>query len=312
MKTFIQYLNEISPQVAARAFGARTYRTYANPSEHGAKQAGKDFEHMRKRADAAGLKPDDITKDVERGIEREFDKTPDIRIKQTIGDRKGGKAFELLKRIKKHTSLQNEDTLDEISLQKAARAVGARLARTQANPSEYGVKQMSRNLDHVIKKAKPSGADITGEPVMGWSKKGYEDEMKKTPKIRIKTAIEQGKGGEDSKLAKRIRDYEKERFSEDTLDEISPQVAARAYGGRSMRTQVNPSEYGRQKTMDAYKRYTKRRKAANLIPDELWPDYKQGEANELLKTPDHRIDKLKSQDALILRTRKKLEQLKNK
>ena len=79
-----------------------------------------------------------------------------------------------------------------------------------------------------------------------------------------------------------------------------------------MRTQVNPSEYGRQKTMDAYKRYTKRRKAANLIPDELWPDYKQGEANELLKTPDHRIDKLKSQDALILRTRKKLEQLKNK
>ena len=95
------------------------------------------------------------------------------------------------------------------------------------------------------------------------------------------------------------------------INEISPQVAARAYGARSMRTKVNPSEHGRQKEMDAYRRYTKRRQGAGLTPDELWPDYKSGESKELLKTPDYRIDKLKSQDALILRTRKKLERLKN-
>ena len=155
-------------------------------------------------------------------------------------------------------------------------------------------------------------------------KESYVDEMKKTPKIRIKTAIEQRKGGEDSKLAKRIMDYEKERFSEDTLDEISPQVAARAYGARSMRTKVNPSDVGRQKTMDAYKRYTKRRMQAGLLPDELIKDYHSGENKELLKTPDYRIDQgtkkhklnqkdtgLTDQDALVLRTRKKLEQLKN-
>ena len=146
MKTFIQYLNEISPQLAARAFGARMYRTYANPSEHGAKQAGKNFEHTRKRAEAAGLKPDDITKDVERGIEREFYKTPDVRIKQTIGDKKGGKAFELLKRITKHTNLQNEDTLDETAPAGAAWAAGARQERNMRNPTTKGYIQQAKNI----------------------------------------------------------------------------------------------------------------------------------------------------------------------
>lgn len=114
--------------------------------------------------------------------------------------------------------------LNEIGLDTAARAIGARSARTQANPSEWGIKQMSRNLDHVMKKADKLGVDIMGKRVQGQTEKGYRDEMKKTPKIRMKTAREQGRGGEDSKLMNRIADYEKKRFSESTLHEISPLI----------------------------------------------------------------------------------------
>ena len=179
-----EYLNEISPEMAARAFGARSYRTYLNPSEHGAKQSGKNFEHMRRRADAAGAQPDDMTKHFEKGAEGEKKKSPLFRIQQTAGDKKGGRALKLLKRIRKHTNLPPTidqvrpwtrelgemktftQYLNEISLSLARKAEGMRAVRTISNPSDKGIEQTAKNQfygDQKNQRLKRSGLVDAGD-----------------------------------------------------------------------------------------------------------------------------------------------------
>jgi hypothetical protein len=78
--------------------------------------------------------------------------------------------------------------LNEIGLHTAARTLGARTQRTMATPSEHGVKQMARNLDHVVKKARKAGivgGDVVNHPVVQQGiDAGMSHELKQTPKLK--------------------------------------------------------------------------------------------------------------------------------
>ena len=78
--------------------------------------------------------------------------------------------------------------INEIGLHTAARALGARTQRTMSTPSEHGVKQMARNLDHVVKKARKAGivgGDVVKHPVVRQGmESGMVGELEKTPKLK--------------------------------------------------------------------------------------------------------------------------------